>query len=163
MVQREIATCQIAQTIGLVVLAVVRLRTVADIGGISIVEAIVEASVVAILKKRRRDNRTGLRSEIGHQAQLAEGIRVFRLAGVLPLPFKCKEAEHLVLDKWSSNGPTEKLPAVGRLFPASLLGLRVNSIEGFVAEKSKRRSVIAVGPGLCDHVDGSSFRAAIRS
>src|SRR5262249_26039241 len=132
MVQREVAARQIAETIGLVILAVVCLRTVADIGGISIVEAVVEASLVTILKNRRRDDRTWWRSQIRHQAQFAKRIRVFRLAGVLPLPLKGEEAEHLVLDKGSSNGPTEKLTAVGRLFPAPLLGLRVNGIEGFV-------------------------------
>jgi len=51
MVLREVAACEIAEAIRLVVVAVVLLRRVADIGRFFVVESVVPATVVAPFRR----------------------------------------------------------------------------------------------------------------
>ena len=52
----EVAAGEIALLVRLIIQAVVRLRTVADVGGLAIAELVVQATVVPVFKERGRDN-----------------------------------------------------------------------------------------------------------
>src|ERR1700730_12982726 len=162
MVLGEVAFGEIARAVRLVVQTVIGLRGVADVGGLAVIELVIEAAVVAIFIERCRDNRRRLGSQACALSglQLRKSIGALGEAGALTLAFKSKETEQLVLDDGPPDGTSKKLAAVGS-FCTSFRGKFIDGIELLLAEETEARPVETVRSGLGDHVDGSAFGAAV--
>src|SRR5690349_4507794 len=81
------------------------------------------------------------------------------------LAFKGEEDEQLVFLQWPADRSAKPLARIRWIHGNSCIVRRIGkfliSIERLVAEKSECRTVHAVGPGFCNHVDGCAFRAAV--
>src|SRR5215469_10009547 len=114
MVRGEVAFGQVHGAIGLIVQAVIGLRTVAEVRAVSVIDGPVEATVVAPLVKGTRNGFRRLGSEPGslRSDKLRIGRALFRQLLALALALHRPEAEELVFLDWSTNRSTEELPAV---------------------------------------------------
>ena len=136
------------------------LACTAYIGGVFVAELVIQAPVVTVLVKRRRNRAYGLNAVGSKQAQLGERGGIFGDAGLLALALKGEEPEHPVLDHRTADGAAKLLPAVGRI-DGGAVGLLLIGIERLITEVGERRSVEVIGSRLGDHVDGGAFGAAI--
>src|SRR5215469_6446581 len=117
MVSGEVAFRQIHGGVGLVVQAVVDLRRITQVDAIFAVDDPVRAAVVAPLIKRPRDGSSRLirKSVRLSNRKFIERGRVHGLRLMLALPFQGKEAEELVLLKWSPQRPSKLLACIVRV------------------------------------------------
>src|SRR5262249_15597684 len=84
--------------------------------------------------------------------------------GVFALPLKGEEAEELVFLNRPANGATKPLPRIGgicRLSCSVAVRHFLVSVELLLAEEAKCGTMVGVGTGLGNHVDGSAGVASV--
>ena len=114
MVGGEVTFSQIAGIAGLIIQAVVRLRTVADVGGVAVVERIVEAAVIAPLVEgtwNRQSRLSGKAVLLCQYKLVVSGCR-FGQRLTLALALYGKKAEELVFHERTAYRSTEELAAI---------------------------------------------------
>src|SRR5262249_47739628 len=143
LVRGEVAAAEIVQAVGLIILAVVALRGIAQVGAMLVIELVVCAPVVAGIEIRGWDDRHRLRSQGLNQGELREGVGGYGKAGVFTLPLVSEEEKRFVLLNRATNAAAEQLPAVGRFGLVRRLGDGIIMSQGLVQEKPVQGAVIA--------------------
>src|SRR5262249_44116124 len=111
----EVAGGEIVLRTGLIVQAAIVLVGIAEREGVLVVEAMIQATVVAPIEVRSRNSGRGLhiKSVLLEYVQFPQRIRIDRDVGVLALALQGEKDEGFVLFDRSANRSSELLPAVG--------------------------------------------------